>query len=80
MLVANGKEPPVTNKTSMFAGCLDYIWLQQGRWHVLETLALPYADDEGPQPEAVQLPACPNSQQPSDHLPIACKVLLREAK
>eukprot|EP00884_Botryococcus_braunii_P020456 jgi/Botrbrau1/7094/Bobra.0165s0116.1 len=78
MLAANGKEPPLTNKTSTFAGCLDYIWMQQGKWEVLATLGLPYPEDAGPQPECVDLPPCPNPQQPSDHLPIACKLQLLE--
>lgn len=76
MLVANGEEPAITNKTSSFAGCLDYIWLLRGRWAVTATMRLPYSQQAGPDPDMLDFPPCPNPLQPSDHLPIGCQLHL----
>lgn len=76
MLTANGREPPVTNCTENFRGCLDYVWLSRGSWQVQATLATPYNEGAGPDPKDVDLPPLPNADHPSDHLPVACKVTL----
>ncbi|PNW77057.1 hypothetical protein CHLRE_10g420512v5 [Chlamydomonas reinhardtii] len=48
-MVANGREPPATNNSCNFIGCLDYLWLSRGgHWAVAGTLDLPYT--YGPDP------------------------------
>ncbi|KAG2444471.1 hypothetical protein HXX76_001223 [Chlamydomonas incerta] len=46
--LAFGREPPVTNRTAGFAGCLDYVWLSQPDLQVAAALALPYEDGGSP--------------------------------
>eukprot|EP00198_Chlamydomonas_reinhardtii_P000606 XP_001689941.1 predicted protein [Chlamydomonas reinhardtii] len=58
--LAFGREPPVTNRTAHFAGCLDYVWLSQPHLQVAAALALPYEDGGSPPltgPAAADAPA-----------------------
>ncbi|KAL4854213.1 Glucose-repressible alcohol dehydrogenase transcriptional effector [Chlorella vulgaris] len=84
-VAAWGREPPVTNKTDSFAGCLDYVWLSRRHWAVSAALPLPYRFDPsrpGQQtavndPSDVRdLPPLPSETIPSDHLPLAFKLHL----
>lgn len=36
--LAWGCDPPVTNKTNSFSGCLDYVFVSKGDWNVVEAL------------------------------------------
>ena len=76
----DGQEPPLTTQTSTFMGCLDYIWLSQKHWEVTSTLSLPYDARKGPEPQNVQFRPIPDAQFPSDHLAVACQVVLRSAR
>eukprot|EP00887_Chlorella_sp_A99_P006946 scaffold2.g6946.t1 len=40
-VAAWGAEPPATNCTASFRGTLDYVWLSEGHWEVVEALELP---------------------------------------
>ncbi|PSC74002.1 Ccr4p [Micractinium conductrix] len=80
-----GREPPLTNCTPSFRGCLDYCWLSQGHWAVREALELPYRFDPAPpgapaavvDPEHVtDLPPLPDERHPSDHLPLGFRLTL----
>ncbi|KAG2446346.1 hypothetical protein HXX76_000933 [Chlamydomonas incerta] len=52
--VADGREPPATNNSSNFIGCLDYVWLSRGgHWAVSGTLALPYTYGPDPQQDGL---------------------------
>lgn len=78
--LAQGREPPLTNKHTGFAGCLDYIWVTPQQLQVTATLAMPYECmglREVPQvPEAVPFPPIPNYAWPSDHLAVGARLHL----
>jgi len=63
----NGTEPPFTNYTENFKGCLDYILLY-GNVNVVGGVALP------DQTELSIETALPNSRIPSDHLPLVLDI------
>ena len=65
----------MTNATPGFSGCLDYIWLSPG-WQVAETLAMPYNDQLGSDPEHVPFGPIPDETFPSDHVAIGCVINL----
>lgn len=76
-----GHEPPVTNRTDKFAGCLDYVFFSPAEWTPLTHLGLPYEyeaenDAATKDPMRVLLPPLPNRQFPSDHLPIGGDLFL----
>ena len=64
----------MTNVTPSFRGCLDYIWLSRGDWHVKNTLGMPYHEQLGPDPADIPFGAIPDARYPSDHLAIACTI------
>ena len=72
----------MTNATSSFMGCLDYIFLC-GPYAVIETLKMPYEDKRGSEAsfrdlkKDVQFGPIPNEDFPSDHLSICCSVELQ---
>lgn len=87
-VLAWGREPPVTNRTAAFSGCLDYCWLSRGHWAVGEALMPPYRFDPAPPgqrstlvndprdvPEG-QLPPIPDAAFPSDHLALGFRLHL----
>ncbi len=47
LAAAWGCDPPVTNKTPQFAGCLDYLWVSPQHWEVAQALELPYCWEKG---------------------------------
>lgn len=74
------RDPSVTNATSNFYGCLDYIFLK-GAFEVTGVLELPYEDRRGGNemqghPHEVDFGPIPDKNNPSDHLSIACEVAL----
>ena len=88
--LAWGSDPPVTNKTDSFSGCLDYVFVSKGDWKVVEaldTLSYPFPP---PSPndnnsnsnskgktmrELISTVApMPNEDSPSDHLPLCFKL------
>lgn len=73
----DGQEPPLTTQTSTFMGCLDYVWLSRTHWEVTSTLSLPYDAQKGPEPQNVQFRPIPDAEFPSDHLAVACQVVLK---
>ena len=79
-LAASGKEPPVTNCTTTFRGCLDYIWLARKGFVVSHWLSMPYGDDAPADPADVEFGAIPDSSWPSDHLAVGCKVQMIAAR
>ena len=75
-VAAWGAEPPATNSTASFSGCLDYIWYSRAHWEVVAALELPYAwPAEGSSGDQNPLPPLPNEVFSSDHLP--CGFTLR---
>ena len=68
----------MTNITPSFRGCLDYIWLSRGDWHVADTLGMPYHEVSGPDPADIPFDAIPDEKFPSDHLAIACTIELTQ--
>ncbi|GAB4813322.1 hypothetical protein N2152v2_000368 [Parachlorella kessleri] len=73
LAAAWGCDPPVTNKTPSFAGCLDYVWVSPQHWEVVGALDLPYAWRRGQRAEPAQvqdLPPIPNKDFVSDHLAV----------
>lgn len=73
------REPTLTTRTTSFSGCLDYIWLSKQHWRVQSTLEMPFvepAGQPGPPQCVTALEACPNKEQPSDHLAVGCEALL----
>lgn len=60
-----GHEPPFTNKTKTFSGCLDYIFYSKEFLDVIEYLELPYEWHE-----AASFEPLPTARWPSDHLAI----------
>ncbi|KAG2493666.1 hypothetical protein HYH03_008180 [Edaphochlamys debaryana] len=43
-----GREPPLTNRTASFAGCLDYVWLSTPHLAAASALAMPFDDGGWP--------------------------------
>ncbi|GLC57141.1 hypothetical protein PLESTB_001191800 [Pleodorina starrii] len=41
---AFGREPPLTTRTSSWAGCIDFVWISRGDFSVASGLAMPYDD------------------------------------
>ncbi|PNH02577.1 hypothetical protein TSOC_011435 [Tetrabaena socialis] len=41
-------QPPLTNRTVGFAGCLDYVWFSAGGFAAASALAMPYDDGGSP--------------------------------
>lgn len=75
--VAHGREPLVTNCTETFRGCLDYVFVSAERCRVAAALEMPYAQHAGDVlPSDIKLPAIPNTQHPSDHLPVGGDIVL----
>ena len=72
----------MTNATSSFMGCLDYIFLR-GPFGVTEVLEMPYEDKRGGDDsfrdleKDVQFGPIPNEAFPSDHLSICCSAELQ---
>lgn len=75
-MAGRGREPPLTTKIPIFAGCLDYVWFSVGDWAVTALLELPYPERSGPDPQAVELGLLPNEVFPSDHLAIGADLRL----
>lgn len=71
-----GKEPPVTNCTQWFQGCLDYIWVSREAFQVSHWLGMPYDNDAPDDPADVHFGPIPDSLWPSDHLAVGCRVQL----
>ena len=75
------RDPPFTNATSNFTGCLDYIFLR-GPFTVIEILEMPYEDKQGSDSAFKDLRKdfrfgpIVNDDFPSDHLSICCGVQL----
>ena len=61
-----GEEPPFTNKTKKFWGCLDYVFYSRDDFDVVEALEMPYEWQS-----ASSFDALPNERWPSDHLAMA---------
>lgn len=72
------KEPPLTTQTAWFKGCLDYIWMSLGHWHVTHVLDMPYKTVEGREPQAEGFCAIPDAEFPSDHLAMGCRLVLKQ--
>lgn len=79
-LAFSGREPPLTTKTHIFAGCLDYLWCSAGNWAVTALLDLPYPDGSGPDPSTVEIGMMPDELFPSDHLAIGADLRLQRIK
>ena len=62
------EEPRFTNYTEGFKGCLDYITFQPGSLRCVAVGELP---SEAALKQDVALP---NAEQPSDHLPVVCRL------
>lgn len=77
-LALRGREPPLTTKTPGFAGCLDYLWLSESHFEVLQTLEMPYggADEITDPDDVTDLPPLPDEHHPSDHIAMGCVVKL----
>jgi CCR4-NOT transcription complex subunit 6 len=74
-----GSEPPLTNKTDKFAGCLDYVFVSKGDWEVVSGLGMPYGADAPAEPADVVFPPIPNEIYPSDHLAVGCRLRFRQS-
>ena len=66
--VVTGEEPTFTNYTVGFKGCLDYVTFDP------QGLACTAVGDVPPESELNRETALPNSEQPSDHIPILCRM------
>ncbi|GLC54912.1 hypothetical protein PLESTB_000919400 [Pleodorina starrii] len=82
--LANGRDPPLTTRTTTFAGCLDYIFVSPAHFDVTSTLELPYAmspascDAVRDPLTDVRFPPIPSSEFPSDHLSLVALLRLKE--
>mmetsp|Transcript_22597 Transcript_22597/g.70163 ORF Transcript_22597/g.70163 Transcript_22597/m.70163 type:complete len:453 (+) Transcript_22597:108-1466(+) len=73
----NGRgAPPVTTRTRDFAGGIDYIFISRGDFKVLSTLSMPYEQEREIDPENVDFESIPSGTWPSDHLAMACRVVM----
>ncbi|KXZ55860.1 hypothetical protein GPECTOR_2g1411 [Gonium pectorale] len=80
-----GREPPLTTRTSSFAGCLDYIFVSPKHFEVTRALELPYTVDglgsgggvRDPLAD-VAFPPIPNEDFPSDHLSLAALLRFKD--
>eukprot|EP00475_Leptophrys_vorax_P042049 TRINITY_DN79368_c0_g1_i1.p1 TRINITY_DN79368_c0_g1~~TRINITY_DN79368_c0_g1_i1.p1 ORF type:complete len:498 (-),score=65.16 TRINITY_DN79368_c0_g1_i1:88-1581(-) len=60
-----GEEPPFTNYTATFKGCLDYMWFSVDSFEPVHVSELPTEEELG---------SClPNEKHGSDHLPLYCE-------
>lgn len=66
-----GKEPPFTNYTENFVGCLDYIWVSDQ----LDTDSVLQLINEQ---DALQYGSLPSKTYPSDHVSLFIKVTIKE--
>ncbi|KAK8792936.1 hypothetical protein WA158_005100 [Blastocystis sp. Blastoise] len=64
-----GKEPDFTNYTKQYSGCLDYIWFTPLNLRVLDVSPLPTVSQIREHKDTF----IPNTQYPSDHLPLIVK-------
>ena len=67
-VVCHGIEPEFTNYTEGFKGCLDYITYVAHGLRCAATGELP------PEINLKTNVALPNSEHPSDHLPVLCRM------
>ncbi|KAH8241525.1 hypothetical protein KR026_010129 [Drosophila bipectinata] len=65
--------PPFTNFTTLFSGCLDYIYYQKDRFEVMQTVPLPS------EAELRENTAIPSSVCPSDHVALIADLKIRPA-
>ena len=63
-----GREPRFTNYTEGFKGCHDYVMFER------KGLACTAVGDFPPESDLKGETALPNSEQPSDHLPVLCRM------
>lgn len=52
LAAAWGAEPPITNHTASFSGCLDYLWASQQHWQPVAALEMPYSWEAASAPPA----------------------------
>ncbi len=80
------REPLLTTKTQQFAGCLDYLWVSPQWMEVQGVLRYPFSEQEqacgasgvqDPLKDTPGFPLIPDSEFPSDHLPVGCMLQLR---
>lgn len=72
-----GREPPTTNHTPGFSGCLDYVLCSPLHFNVVGVLDMPYAWGEGEGDGACWLEEfeyMPNEIYPSDHLAVGAQL------
>ena len=71
-----GKEPEFTNYTEGFKGVIDYVWFSADTISSVGVLNMPSAADIEGIPGGKP---CPNTQHPSDHLPIVFDFVLNSS-
>ena len=84
-VAANGAEPEVTNVAfsgsppTPFADCIDYIFTTPEKWEVRDVLPLATRASftDGTTDEIVPEKACPNADEPSDHMMLGATLALR---
>ena len=69
--VVMGEEPPYTNYTESFKGCLDYVTSDPK-----SGIRCTAVGELPPESKLSQETALPNSEHPSDHLPVLCRMEL----
>lgn len=62
------QEPEHTNYTTTFKACIDYIWFSSTEFIISTRSSIPSADELSIES------ALPNSEHPSDHIPLFCEL------
>jgi len=74
------EEPPLTNVTPTFRGCLDYVWFSTSTLRVRRVLGMPYPTNHrasrDPNLTLEDFPSIPDENWPSDHLAVGAELVI----